>query len=77
MEDRLTTEEVPVPERLMICGLLLALLVNVIEAERAPVPEGVKATLILQLDPAATEPPHVSLSLKSPEFVPATGMGGV
>jgi hypothetical protein len=77
VEERLTAEEVPVPERLTVWGLLLALLVSVNEAMRVPMAEGVKVTLIVQLAPAATEPPQVSLSLKSPEFAPVTGMGGV
>jgi len=75
--ERLTVEAVPVPERLTVWGLLLALLVRINDAVRLPVPEGVKVTLIVQFAPAATDPPQLSLSLKSPAFAPVTGMGGV
>ena len=65
------------PERLTIEGLLLALLVRVKVAVREPVAEGVKVTRIVHCAPAATEPPQLSLSPKSPAFTPVTGMGGV
>jgi hypothetical protein len=65
------------PERLTAWGLLLALLVRVNEAVRVPLAKGVKVTLTVQFPPATKEPPQLSLSLKSPEFAPVMGMGGV
>jgi hypothetical protein len=49
----------PVPVRVTDCGLPLALSVMLTEAVSAPMTEGVKVTLIVQLAPAATELPHV------------------
>ncbi len=66
----------PVPERLTVCGLPLALSVMLTEAVRVPVAEGVKVTLIVQLAPAATELPHVLVCAKSPALVPVTAMAG-
>ncbi len=57
--DRLTTGAVPVPVRLMVCGLPAALSVMLTEAVRVPVAVGVKVTLMVQLAPAATEVPQV------------------
>ena len=74
---RLTKEVVPVPVRATVCGLGVPLLVSVKEAVRVPLAEGVKVTLIVQVAPAATDPPQVSLSLKSVEFAPVMRMGGV
>ena len=55
--ERLTTGAVlvPVPERLTVWGLPLALSAMLSAAVRAPLAEGVKMTLIEQLAPAATE----------------------
>jgi len=50
---------VPVPERVTVCGLPLALSAMLTEAERPPLAEGVKVTLIVQPAPAATELPQV------------------
>jgi hypothetical protein len=50
---------VPVPERLTICGLPLALSVMVTAPLRVPVAVGVKVTLIVQLFPAATLVPQL------------------
>jgi len=66
-----------VPLTVSVWGLLLALLVMVKEAERVPSAAGVKLTLMVQFAPAATEPPQLSFSLKSPGLVPPTVMGGV
>jgi hypothetical protein len=63
---------VPVPARITVCGLPVALSVMVTEAERDPKAVGVKATLIVQLPPAATGLPQVLFWAKSPEFVPVT-----
>ena len=49
----------PVPVRLTVCGLLLALSVMVSVALRLPGPAGVKLTLIVQLAPPLTEPPQL------------------
>ena len=49
----------PVPVRLTMCGLPAALSVIVTAPVRIPVALGVNLTLILQLDPAATDEPHV------------------
>ena len=59
--ERLATAAVPVPERLTICGLPLALSVMLTEAVRLPLAAGLNVTLIVQLAPAATELPHVLL----------------
>ena len=59
--ERLTRAAVPVPERLTVCGLPLALSVMLTEAVRLPLAEGVKVTLMVQLAAAATELPHVLL----------------
>jgi len=69
---RLTAGPVPVPVRLTVCGLPLALSVMLTEAVRVPGAEGVNLTLIVQLPPAATELPHVLVCAKSLAFVPVT-----
>ena len=48
--------EPPVPARLTVCGLPLALSVMLIEPNRDPAAVGVKVTLIVQLELAASEP---------------------
>ena len=57
--ERLATGQLPVPVRLTVCGLPLALSVMFSEVVRGPEAEGVKVTLIVQLAPVATELPHV------------------
>ena len=57
--ERLTTAAVPVPERLTVSGLPLALSVMLTEAVRLPLAAGVNVTLIVQLAPAATELPQL------------------
>ena len=52
--ERLTAGAVPVPVRLTLCGLPVALSVTVRAALRVPLAAGVKVTLIVQLAPAAT-----------------------
>ena len=49
----------PLPERLMTCGLPLALSVMVTAPVRVPVAVGVKVTLIVQLFPVATPVPQL------------------
>ena len=62
----------PVPVRLTVSGLLVALSVTVIAAVRLPAAVGVKVTLIVQLPPAASELPQVVVSGKSPALGPVT-----
>ena len=73
--DRLTAGAVPVPDKLAVWGLLLALSVTVRVAVRVPVVVGVKVTLIVQLDAAGILDPHVLVgAAKSPLLVPVTAM---
>jgi hypothetical protein len=65
---------VPVPVRVTVWGLPLALSVIVTEAVRFPLAVGVNVTLIVQLPAAATELPQVFVSAKSPAFVPVIAM---
>ena len=57
--ERLARAAVPVPERLTVCGLPLALSAMLTEAVRLPLAAGVNVTLIVQLAPPATELPQV------------------
>src|SRR5207302_1122473 len=66
--------EMPAPLRVTICGLPVALSVMVMAAVRLPAAPGVKLTLMVQLAPAATEVPQVSVWAKSPVLVPVTAM---
>jgi len=59
-----------VPERATACGLPLALSAMVIEAERLPLADGVKVTLMVQLPPAATELPQLLVWVKSLALAP-------
>ena len=70
--ERLTTAVVlvPVPERLTVWGLPLALSAMLSAAVRVPPAAGVNHTAIVQLAPAATELPQVSTSAKSLALVP-------
>ena len=70
MGERLTRAAVPVPERLTVCGLPLALSVRVTAAVRVPLAAGVKVTLMVQLAPAATLDPQLLVCAKSLGFVP-------
>lgn len=56
----------PVPDKLIFCGLLLALSVIVTWPLREPAAVGVKVMLITQLPLAATEAPQVLVCAKSP-----------
>ena len=51
----------PVPDRVTICGLPLALSVTVIVPGWLPVAVGVNVTLMVQFAPAATDAPQVLL----------------
>ena len=57
---------VPVPERLVVCGLLLALSLTVRVPLRAPTTVGVKVTLTVHLPLLASELPQVLVWAKSP-----------
>jgi hypothetical protein len=65
---------VPVPERLAVCGLFVALSVTVNVPLRAPVAVGVNVTLIVQLAPAATLAPQLFVWAKSPLLLPVKVM---
>jgi len=56
---KLALDAAPVPVRLTVCGLPVALSVTVIVPGRLPAAVGVKVTLMEQLAPAATEGPQV------------------
>ena len=64
----------PVPERLTVCGLPVALSVRVTAAVRVPVAAGLKVTLIVQLAPAATLDPQLLVWAKSLGLVPESAM---
>ena len=63
-------DEEPVPERLTVWGLPLALSATLSVAVRTPLAEGVKVTLIVQFAPAATEVPQVLVWAKLLALVP-------
>ena len=56
---KLTLDATPVPVRLTVCGLPVALSLTVIVPGWLPVTVGVKVTLMEQLAPTATEAPQV------------------
>jgi hypothetical protein len=66
---RLAVGAAPVRPKLTVWGLPEALSVMVTEALRAPVADGVNATLIVQFPPAATLLPQLFVCAKSPGFV--------
>jgi len=70
--ERLTRAAVPVPERLTVCGLAVALSAMLSEAASVPVTEGVNITAIVQLAPAATELPQVLVWAKSLALLPVS-----
>jgi len=73
--ERLTAgADTPVPVKLSVCGLPVALSVMVSEALREPVADGVNVTLIVQLAPAPTLVWQLFVWAKSPEFVPLRAM---
>jgi hypothetical protein len=67
-------KSLPVPFSATACGLPEALSVIVTLAARFPAAVGLKVTLMEQFAPAATLPPHVLVSEKSPLFVPVIAM---
>jgi hypothetical protein len=72
--EMLTPAPAPMPLRLTLWGLPVALSVRVTAAVRVPPAAGVKITLILQLAPAATLEPQLLVSAKSPVLLPETAM---
>src|SRR5207245_440551 len=66
--------EAPVPVRVAVCGLPVALSVTATVAVLVPEAAGVNVTLIAQVAPAATDVPHVLLWVKSPLLVPVMAM---
>ena len=66
----------PVPERLTVCGLPVALSVRVTAAVRVPAAVGLKVTLIVQLAPAATLAPQLLVWAKSLALAPETRDAG-
>lgn len=66
------TSWVPLPDRATDCGLEASLSVMVIEAERAPMAEGVNRTTIEQLAPVASEAGQLLFWTKSLELEPAS-----
>ena len=64
----------PVPDKETECGEPEALSVIVIDAERAPVFDGVKVTDRVQLNPAPKFDPQGLVNPKSPEFDPVTAI---
>ena len=74
---RLTTGAVPVPDRLAVCGLPLALSLTVSAALRLAVAVGVNVTLMVQLVLAASVEGLMGQLFvwpKSPGFVPPRAM---
>jgi hypothetical protein len=69
-----TVETTPVPVIATLCGLPVALSVIVNAPVRLPAAVGLNTTLIVQFPPAATLPPHVFVSEKSPAFGPVIPM---
>ena len=60
--DRFAIGATPVPVRLTVCGLPVALSVTVIAPGWLPVDVGLNVTLMVHLAPAATEAPQVLVS---------------
>lgn len=65
-----TAATTPLPVKATVCGLPAALSVMDADAERAPVVDGSKVTLIVQNAPEATGEPQVFVWLKSEAFAP-------
>jgi hypothetical protein len=70
LADSPTVAEVPVPVRLTVWGLPVALSVNITEAVLVPGALGANETLIVHWACGAIEAPHVLVMLKSPAFGP-------
>jgi hypothetical protein len=68
--ERVATGAAPVPARLTLWGLPVALSATLSVAVSAPLAEGVKVTLIVQAAPAATLVPQLLVWAKLTAFVP-------
>lgn len=70
--ERLTWPDRPVPAKVTVCGLPLALSVMLTAAVRLPLAAGLNVMLIVQLPFGNTVPPlpQVVVSAKSPEVAP-------
>ena len=68
------TDATPVPVRLAVCGLPLALSVTVSVAVLVPPAEGVNVTLMVHRAPAASELPQLLVWAKSPLSAPVMAM---
>ena len=71
---RVINRPVPVPVRLIVCGLPGALSVMEMAPLRVPSMVGVKVTLIAQLLPATSELPQLFVCAKPPALVPVIAM---
>ena len=72
--ERLTAGAVPVPVRLTLWGLPVALSARVRDAVRVPLAAGINVTLTEQLALAASELPQVLVSVKSLALAPVSVM---
>jgi hypothetical protein len=68
--DRSAEAASPVPVRPAVCGLPEELSLTTSVPDRIPAALGVKVTLTVQLDPAATPEPQLFVCAKSPLLVP-------
>lgn len=66
----------PTPDKVIVCGLVTALSVIVIEPKRLPEKTGVNVTLIVQLPPAATLVGQLVICVKSPVEVTLEMLSG-
>ena len=66
---KLTAGTNPVPLRLAVCGLPVALSLTLRMPVRVPPPVGLNETLMMQLAPDPREVPHVLVCEKSPVVV--------
>ena len=72
--ETLAAGRTPMPVKLTVCGLPLALSVTVKVPVRVPVVVGRKVTLIVHLAPAASELPQLLVWAKSPLSAPLMAM---
>lgn len=70
-------KSIPAPVSGMICGVFGELSASVIMALRAPIAAGANVTVRTQVALGATVPLQLSVSRKSPGFVPASEMAPI
>ena len=63
--EKVTAGAIPVPVRLVLWGLLVALSVIVMEADRTPTAVGENVTVMPHVAPAGSEPPQLLAGMKS------------